>query len=325
MHRFHDFFCQSADGLTLHGRSTGPDSPHLPVLCLPGLTRTTADFDTIAQALATDPQTPRRVVAVDYRGRGLSDSDPNPENYTVAMEMGDVAAVAAAAEVSRAILLGTSRGGLISMALAAMRSPLPAGVILNDIGPVLELTGLMKIKGYITDPPERHGWDEAAGGLKALFADAFPALTDADWMAWAHRAFRLATHPPGPDHGGPPPGPIASSHMVSPHAAKLERTYDLALARSFDGIDPENPPPPLWELFDALQNLPLMLIHGALSDLLSPQTVQEMAARRPDLDLVEVADQGHAPLLTDAPTIARIKAFCRRCDQAAAAPTASDR
>jgi pimeloyl-ACP methyl ester carboxylesterase len=320
MHRFHDFFCQSADGLTLHGRSTGPDSPHLPVLCLPGLTRTTADFDVIAQALATDPQTPRRVVAVDYRGRGLSDNDPNPENYTVAMEMGDVAAVAATAEVSRAILLGTSRGGLISMALAATKSPLPAGVILNDIGPVLEMTGLMKIKGYITDPPERHGWDEAASGLKALFADAFPNLTDADWMAWAHRAFRLDTHPAGAEQGGTTPGPTASAP-----AAKLTRTYDLALARSFDGIDPENPPPPLWELFDTLQDLPLMLIHGALSDLLSPQTVREMAARRPDLDLVEVADQGHAPLLTDAPTIARIKAFCRRCDQAASATAASDR
>ncbi len=319
MHRFHDFFCQSADGLTLHGRSTGPDSPHLPVLCLPGLTRTTADFDTVAQALATDPQTPRRVVAVDYRGRGLSDNDPNPANYNVAMEMGDVLAVAATAEVSRAILLGTSRGGLISMALAAAQPALLAGVILNDIGPALEMAGLMKIKGYITNPPERHSWDEAANGLKALFADAFPTLTDADWLAWAHRAFRLDTHLADSDHGAVAPS------STPPRGSKLVRTYDLELARAFDSIDPANPPPPLWELFDKLSGLPLMLIHGALSDLLSSQSVQEMTARRPDLDLVSIADQGHAPLLMDAPTIARIKAFCRRCDQMASAPAASDR
>lgn len=309
MHRFHDFFCQSADGLTLHGRSTGPDSPYLPVLCLPGLTRTTADFDVIAHALATDPQTPRRVVAVDYRGRGLSDSDPNPANYNVAMEMGDVLAVAATAEISRAILLGTSRGGLISMALAATQPALLAGVILNDIGPVLEMSGLMKIKGYITDPPARHSWDEAANGLKALFADAFPALTDADWLAWAHRAFRLDVNPADQETGAPQAAPS--------RAVKLVRTYDLALAKAFDAIDPENPPPPLWELFDKLSGLPLMLIHGALSDLLSPQTVQQMAARRPDLDLVEITDQGHAPLLMEPPTIARIKTFCRRCDRTA--------
>jgi pimeloyl-ACP methyl ester carboxylesterase len=110
-------------------------------------------------------------------------------------------------------------------------------------------------------------------------------------MAWTRRAFK-------PDGDG------------------LVRTYDPKLGHIFDAVDPENPPQPIWELFDKISGVPLMLIHGALSDLLTTQGVQDMQTRRPDLDIVEVPDQGHAPLLADAPTIARIAAFCARCDRA---------
>lgn len=292
--QFRDVFCQSADGLRLHAKIIGPDnSAALPVLCLPGLTRTADDFDDVARALASHPDAPRRVIAVEYRGRGLSDYDSDPAKYSVPVEMGDVLAIAASLEISRAILLGTSRGGLISMALAATQPQLLAGVILNDIGPALEIDGLMKIKGYIANPPARSTWDDAARGLKELFGSVFPSLSDAEWMAWTRRAFR---DKPG---GG------------------LERTYDLKLSQTLDSVGPTTPLPPIWELFDAMKGVPLMLVHGGLSDLLSPQGVRDMAARRPDLDLVEVADQGHAPLLADNPTIERIKAFCVGCDGAA--------
>lgn len=287
--QFHDLFCKSADGLKLHGRMIGPETgTALPVLCLPGLTRTAEDFDDIARALATDPKMPRRVLAIDYRGRGLSDYDPDPAKYAVPVEMGDVLALAAAAGINRAILLGTSRGGIISMALAAAKKDLLAGVILNDIGPALEIGGLMKIKGYITDPPPRKTWDEAARGLKDLFGPVFPSLNDQQWMEWAHRAFR--------DSGD-----------------GLVRTYDSRLADGFAAITPQTPMPPIWDLFDKLAGVPLMLIHGALSDLLSPQSVRDMQARRPDMEVVEVPDEGHAPLLADAPTIKRIVDFCARC------------
>jgi pimeloyl-ACP methyl ester carboxylesterase len=290
---FRDVFCQSADGLKLHAKVVGPDdSTALPVLCLPGLTRTADDFDDIASAIATDSKARRKVVAIDYRGRGLSDYDPDPAKYTVPVELGDVLTIAASLGISRAILLGTSRGGLISMALAAAQPQLLAGVVLNDIGPALEIGGLMKIKGYIANPPPRQTWDEAARGLKELFGTVFPSLTDAEWMAWARRAFREKAG------GG------------------LERTYDLKLAHTLDGLDPANPLPQVWELFDKLASVPLMLIHGGLSDLLSPQGVRDMVARRSDIDLVEVADQGHAPLLADRPTMERIVAFCARCDEA---------
>lgn len=292
---FRDVYCQSADGLKLHAKVIGPDnSTALPVLCLPGLTRTTDDFDDIARAIATNPAARRKVVAVDYRGRGLSDYDPDPAKYAVPVELGDVLTIAASLGISRAILLGTSRGGLISMALAAAQPQLLAGVILNDIGPALEIDGLMKIKGYIANPPPRQTWDEAARGLKELFGSVFPSLSDAEWMAWARRAFREKAG------GG------------------LERTYDLKLSHTLDGLDPANPLPQVWELFDKLAGVPLMLIHGGLSDLLSLQGVQDMIARRPDIELVTVADQGHAPLLADKPTMDRIVAFCARCDGATA-------
>lgn len=180
------------------------------------------------------------------------------------------------------------------MAMAAAQPKLLAGVILNDIGPALEIDGLMKIKGYIANPPPRKTWDEAAHGLKKLFGTVFPSLTDDEWTAWARRAFREKAG------GG------------------LERTYDLKISHTLDGLDPSNPLPQVWELFDAMAGVPLMLIHGALSDLLSVQGVKDMVTRRADIDLVTVADQGHAPLLADKPTMDRIVAFCARCDGARA-------
>ena len=290
---FHDIFATSTDGLRLHARGVGrADAAALPVLGLPGLTRTAEDFDVVAQALASDPQNPRRVIAVDYRGRGGSDFDPNPANYTVPIEATDVLALAAAAGIRRAIWLGTSRGGLISMVIAATRPELVAGVILNDIGPELDISGLMKIKGYLGAPATPRTWDEAANGLQRLFGSVFPALAHDDWMAWARRAFRQ-------DADG-----------------RLIRTYDTALARSFEAISPETPPPPLWELFGQMARVPLLSIRGELSDLLSCECVAHMKRLRPDMDTWDVPQQGHAPLLADVPTIARIKAFCRRCDAA---------
>lgn len=291
--QFSDVFCQAADGLKLHAKTLGiAKTSTLPVLCLPGLTRTADDFDVIAQALANAPGAQRQVIAMDFRGRGLSAYDAKPENYNVVTECGDVIALLASLNISRAIFLGTSRGGLVSMVMAATKPDLMAGLILNDIGPSLEMKGLMKIVGYIANPPPRKTFDEAAAGLKELFGSVFPKLDDAGWMAWARRAFREKKD------GG------------------LERTYDLKLNKTLEGIDPDNPPAPAWDLFDKLQGKPLMLIHAELSDLVSPQGVKDMVARRPDIDLVEVPNEGHAPLLADKPTIERILAFCARCDWA---------
>ncbi len=293
--QFSDVFCQAQDGLKLHAKILGnAKTSALPVLCLPGLTRTTDDFDVISRALADASGAPRQVIAMDFRGRGLSGYDAKHENYNVVTECGDVVALLASLDISRAIFLGTSRGGIVSMVMAATKPDLMAGLILNDIGPVLDMKGLVKIVGYIANPPPRKTFNEAAAGLKELFGVVFPTLDDAGWMAWAHRAFREK------QGGG------------------LERTYDLKLSKTLEGFDPAKPAAPIWDLFDKLAGKPLMLVHAALSDLLSPQGVADMMARRPDIDLVEVPNEGHAPLLADAPTIARIVAFCQSCDRAAA-------
>lgn len=290
---FRDVYAPSFDGLKIHARDYAPsrETSALPVLCLPGLTRTTEDFDLLAQALARDTQAPRRVVAIDYRGRGLSDYDPDPANYTVPVEAGDVQAIAASLGIAKAIMIGTSRGGMIAMILAATQSAMVAGVLLNDVGPALEIEGLVRIKHYIARATLPASWDEAIAGIKELFARDFPNLTEADWNAWARRGYH--------DRDG-----------------VLARTHDPALSAAFAGIDPANPPPPAWKLFDKMVGKPLMLIHGGRSDLLSAKGVADMVARRRDIDLVEVADEGHAPLLADPPSIARIAAFCARCDAA---------
>ena len=281
-------FITAPDGLRLHACSFGSRSASaLPVICLPGLTRTTADFDALAAALAGDSANPRGVIALDYRGRGQSDYDRDPANYNFQVELADVLAVATALDALPAVFIGTSRGGILTMLLAVVRPTAIAGVVLNDIGPVIEPQGLMRIKGYVGKMPQPRDFTEAATILKRLFDHQFPKLTDADWLASAHRAFKQ-------DNG------------------RLVPTYDVNLAKTMEGVDLEKPLPALWKEFDALGETPLMVIRGANSDLLSPATVAAMQARRP-IETLEVPDQGHAPLLVEPDVIARIAAFVTRC------------
>lgn len=285
-------FISAPDGLKLHARSYGRrTAPALPVVCLPGLARSGADFETLANALSCDPNHPRRVVAIDYRGRGQSEYDRDPANYSFQVEIADVLAVTTALDCLPAVFVGTSRGGILTMLLAALRPTAIAGVVLNDIGPVIEPKGLMRIKGYVGKLPEPRSYEEAAEILRRLFSAQFPKLKPEDWLKSAHRTFKQVD-------------------------GRLVPDYDVALAKTLEGVDFEKPLPPLWAQFDALANMPVMAIRGANSDLLSPATVEAMAARRAALETFEVPDQGHAPLLAEADVIARIADFVRRCEPA---------
>jgi pimeloyl-ACP methyl ester carboxylesterase len=288
-------FISAPDGLKLHARCYGPRSAgSIPVVCLPGLARTAADFETLAMALANDGDRPRRVIALDYRGRGLSDYDRNPENYAFQVELADILAVTTALDCLPAVFIGTSRGGILAMLLAAIRPTAIAGVVLNDIGPVIEPKGLMRIKGYVGKLPQPRSFEDGAEILRRLFDAQFPKLTAADWLKAAHRAFK--------DEKG-----------------RLMPTYDVNLAKTMEGVDFERPLPPLWKEFDALRNHPVMVIRGANSDILSAATVEAMGARHPGLETLEVPDQGHTPLLVESDVIARIRAFVGRCERAPAA------
>jgi pimeloyl-ACP methyl ester carboxylesterase len=283
-------FVSAADGLRLRARCWGRRSASsLPVVCLPGLSRTAADFDALAAALVNNTAQPRWVIALDYRGRGDSDYDRDPANYNLQVELSDVLAVLTALDALPAIFVGTSRGGILIMLLALARPSAIAAAVLNDIGPVIEPQGLMRIKGYVGKLPQPRDFADAAEMLRRLFVAQFPNLTADDWLASAHRAYK--------ERNG-----------------ALVPTYDVKLAKTMQGVNFEKPPPPLWKEFDALDAVPLMVIRGANSDILSGATVEAMRARRKQIETFEVPDQGHAPLLAEADTIARIGEFIAACD-----------
>lgn len=285
-------FISAPDGLTLHARCYGSAaSAALPVMCLPGLARTASDFETLAEALSADG---RRVVALDYRGRGRSEYDKDPANYSFQVELADIVAVLTALECQPAVFIGTSRGGILTMLLAALRPGAIAGVVLNDIGPAIEPKGLMRIKGYVGKLPQPRDYQDAAEILRRLFDAQFPKLTPQDWLNNAHRTFKQVDGQLVPD-------------------------YDPALAKTLEGVDFEKPLPPLWGAFDALANVPMMAIRGANSDLLSAETVDAMRRRRSSFETFEVPDQGHAPLLVEADVVGRIADFVMRCETEASA------
>jgi pimeloyl-ACP methyl ester carboxylesterase len=341
---FESIFISAPDGLRLHVRSYGPQpSPkvptaNLPVVCLPGLTRTAADFHELALALGSHPQTPRRVLALDYRGRGQSGYDRNPRNYTVATELSDLLAVLAALNVGPAVYVGTSRGGILTMMLAIARPAAIAGVVLNDIGPVIEPAGIARIKSYVGKLPQPKNFEEGAEILRRLFGKHFPKFTAAEWLAWSRRSYRLD------DRGtagrtvflglllgwlrvglskmgvnAPMPSPAMGSPKVVSGGSPLVPNYDVKLARTLRGIDLGRRMPPMWSAFDALGAAPLMVLRGANSDLLSEATLAAMRARRGEMESFVVPDQGHAPILAGAELIGRIAGFVLSCESRAMA------
>ena len=284
-------FVTAPDGLALHVRDYGPLwSAALPVVCLPGLTRTAEDFDVLAQALA---RAPRRVLALDYRGRGLSAWDPDWKHYDLKVESADILAVLAASGVERAVFVGTSRGGLNAMLIAALRPGVLAGVVLNDIGPVLEPQGLARIRASVGKLPAPTSWADAVDLLKHVAGAQFPGISEGEWEQFARLTYQ--------ESGG-----------------KLTGRYDPKLFKTLETLDLEAPLPDLWPQFEALVHVPVLVLRGSQSDLLSQATAEEMTRRHPDCALHIVPGQGHAPLLLDEPSIARIAAFVAKVQVGAA-------
>jgi pimeloyl-ACP methyl ester carboxylesterase len=278
--------------LRLHVRRYGDRGRGLPIVCLPGLTRNGTDFHELATALTRDAAQPRLVFTIDSRGRGRSDYDPNPENYSFPVELADVLAVITALEIGPALVLGTSRGGILTMLLGAARPTAIAGAILNDIGPVIDVKGLVRIKGYAGKLPTPRGYEEGAEILRRLGDAQFPGLSPEAWLRQAKQVWRQQD-------------------------GAMMLAYDANLAKTLETIDVERPPPALWAQFDSLARVPLMVVHGANSDILSAATLDTMRERRLDIDILEVPNQGHAPLLVEPDVIARIAAFVTLCDVSA--------
>lgn len=270
---FADFHYSAPDGLRLHARVYGERlAGAMPVVCLPGLTRNARDFHELALYLSQREERPRKVVVFDYRGRGLSAYDRDWKNYNVVVEAADVAAGLIAAGVEKAHFIGTSRGGLIIHRLAVVRPAAIGSVVLNDIGPVVEGEGLAQIRSYLERSPKPKDMAEAVTIQRAAHGGAFPALTDDDWKRFASAIYR--------ERKG---GPVAD--------------FDPAVLKVVKGFDLDKPIPVIWHLFEALRGMPMLVVRGANSKLLSAATLAEMAHRHPDCRTVTVEGQGHPPLL----------------------------
>jgi pimeloyl-ACP methyl ester carboxylesterase len=263
---------RAGDGLALFVRDYAPDGKAIgaPVVCLHALTRNSKDFSLVCERLAAIG---RRAVAIDVRGRGRSDWDGQAERYNPMTYAADALCVLDQLGIDKAVWLGTSMGGLITVTAAISAPNRIAAVILNDIGPELDPAGIARINGYVgRGPTIVSTWQEAAQAVEAIQGGAFPNRDSAFWLDFAQRTFRQR-----PD-------------------GRLEPDYDPAIAR---GLSPASGLPNLWPLFDALKPIPAMVIRGALSDLLSRDVVGRMQAAKPDLVAVEAPNEGHAPTLEE--------------------------
>jgi pimeloyl-ACP methyl ester carboxylesterase len=266
-------YFKTSDGLSLAFDDQG-QGPAL--LCLSGLTRNREDFDTI-HGLSRRV----RLIRMDYRGRGDSDHG-DWQSYTVAREAEDAIELLDYLEVPQTAIFGTSRGGLIAMRLAHTHLDRLTGVLLNDIGPVIDSAGLEAIKGYVGITPPYADYDEAATGLQKTYADDFPEVGLAQWVVFARRIFRQTRD-------------------------GLELRYDPALREAV--LATTAPAPDMWPLFDALKGLPVAVLRGENSNLLSAETLAEMAHRHPGLMSATVRGRGHVPFLDETESVALIDAF----------------
>jgi pimeloyl-ACP methyl ester carboxylesterase len=284
--RLESFFYSANDDTVLHAVARRNVSSRTPLICLAGLTRSTRDFAPVFE-LVQD----RDVIAFDFRGRGRS-TWADPDTYRPDVEMADTLAFLDHLEVtSNFAVLGTSRGGIVGLLMAASVPARVSGLMLNDIGPEIDPTGLKRIASYVGKTIRFPSWDAAAIAL-AWSSAGFENMTHEDWVAAARMIYAEANGLPTTDH-------------------------DPALAQNFpraEKIDAEGVPD-MWGLMPALQELPLALLRGSGSDLLSRATVKKFRSLCPALVATEVPDRGHVPLLTEAKSKAAILTWLARVDK----------
>ncbi|HZT04934.1 MAG TPA: alpha/beta hydrolase [Steroidobacteraceae bacterium] len=254
----------------------------LTVLCLPGLTRNSRDFEALAPHLATR----YRVICPDLRGRGRSARDPKWQNYHPGTYLTDLQRLLEALELERVAIVGTSLGGLLGMLLGAAAAQRVAGLVLNDIGPEVDPRGLDRIRSYTGMLPPVRSWDEAVKQLRVVYGNAWPDLSDETWSMLVHRSYRA-------DSAGVP------VLDCDPRIGDALRAAPAAAAG-------------LWPLFARLHAIPMLVVHGAMSDILNENTLERMQREKPDLERVTVVNRGHVPLLDEPEALAAIERFLAR-------------
>jgi pimeloyl-ACP methyl ester carboxylesterase len=281
MTEYKDIFYQSTDGLRLYARDYAHAAPRGTVLCMHGLSRNSADFTKLCAEL----HDAYRIISVDQRGRGLSEYDPDPSNYNPIVYVRDMVTLLDRVGIDRVVVIGTSMGGVIGMLMASTSPDRVRGVVLNDIGPVIDPVGLDRIKDYVGRLGPVSSWEEAAAQARSMNAIAFPDYGEGQWLEFARNIYR------------------------ENEAGRPVLAHDPAIARSLRGSEGNDLPVDLWPAFEAMTGISILVIRGATSDILAPECVIEMQRRRPDLTVVEIPGRGHAPMLDEAVAITAIQRF----------------
>lgn len=281
---FRDFFYTVEDGVTLYARDySGPEEPNGCVLMMHGLTRNSKDFEVLAEKLSAS----YRVLVADQRGRGKSEWDSQPERYAIPTYVGDMFALLEAAGEKQVAAVGTSMGGLMAMVMNAASPGVFSHVVLNDIGPELSKVGLDRISSYVGQGGPISTWEEAVAYNRSINGVAFPTLRDDQWETFTRQLFSERDGAPYLD-------------------------YDPAISQAVRADDGSAVPPDLWPVYQLLNTQPLMLVRGAISDLLDNEIKDRMIVEVPSLEYVEVPDVGHAPMLIDESVTTVIEQFIGR-------------
>jgi len=278
----HEHYFNSTDGLRLYYRDFGSERPGTPIVCLPGLTRNSRDFEDLANYLSDR----RRVITPDFRGRGFSQHDPVWQNYHPATYVQDTWTLLDTLDIEQVIVVGTSLGALCAMAMSAQHPERIAGVVMNDIGPEINPAGIKRVQEYAGRVPPVRSWEEAADQARQLYGEWLPGLTDADWQKMAWRGYR--------------------ENAEGIPELDIDRNIGEAVRR----IGPQKGDP--WALFDSLKDTPVLLLWGVMSDILTKDIVDKMKARKPDLEVAAIPNRGHAPLLDEPESLAAIDNFLQR-------------
>lgn len=280
-----DGYWWSNDGLRLHYRDYPGRDDRPPLLCLPGLTRNARDFEDLAERLCGE----WRVLAVDLRGRGESAYAKDPMSYVPLTYLQDLEALINALGLKRFVAVGTSLGGILAMLMAATHPERIAGAVLNDVGPELEAAGLARIRTYVGKAAWYPTWVHAARAVAEANADVYPHYTLADWLAMAKRLYRLT------------PG------------GRIVLDYDMKIAEPFR-VPGNEAGPDMWRAYDALAGAPVLVVRGALSDILGADAARRMIERLPGAELVTIAGVGHTPTLTEPEAAAAIGRLLAKVD-----------
>lgn len=283
MHSFKPIEIKVAPGLIMRARSYR-GGEKTPVVCIPGLTRNAADFEDLAPKIAGKG---RNVLVVNLRGRGLSDYDSNYLNYHPLTYRDDVLRALDQLNIEKAVFVGTSLGGLVTMLTNEASPQRVKAAVINDIGPDLASEGIERIAGYVGKSAGPAATiEEAAGRIKAINAVAFPEAVDADWIKFACRTYRLTE-------------------------AGWVLDYDPKIGAALAEVGPA---PDLWPAFESFKGKPLLIVRGEISDLLTPPIIEKMRTVNPDFVYAEVPRIGHAPMLTEPVPWTAIEAFLDRID-----------